>query len=179
MKKITLTVWFVALFVLYVAYERMNPAPSAVGGSPSVDQVASAAPATASAPPQPSSGGTVVSASSADSGSPPASPQPTAAAPTQTGQYRDGTYTGPSADAYYGNVKVEAIVSGGRITDVKFLEYPNTHAASVYINSQAMSYLTQEALQAQSANVDVISGATMTSEAFIQSLGAALARAKN
>ena len=83
------------------------------------------------------------------------------------------------ADAYYGNVQVQAIVQSGKLADVKFLDYPQTHQTSVYINSQAMPYLTQEAIQAQSANVNIVSGATFTSQAFIQSLASALSQAKN
>ena len=95
-----------------------------------------------------------------------------------TRQYKDGTYTGSVADAYYGNVEVSATVTGGKLTDVKFLQYPNTHSTSVVINQQAMPYLQQEAIQAQSSNVQVISGATYTSQAFIQSLATAFAQAK-
>lgn len=96
---------------------------------------------------------------------------------SSTGQYRDGTYTGTVADAYYGSVQVKASVSGGRITDVSFLQYPDTHSESVYINQQAMPYLKQEAIKAQNANVDIVSGATFTSQAFIQSLTSALSQA--
>ncbi len=107
-------------------------------------------------------------------------PAPTPTPPPQPkGLYVDGTYTGSVADAYYGNVQVQAVVSGGKLTDVQFLQYPNTHSTSVYINSQAMPYLTQEAIQSQSANVDIVSGATDTSMAFQQSLAAALAQAKS
>jgi uncharacterized protein with FMN-binding domain len=94
------------------------------------------------------------------------------------GQYKDGTYTGSVADAFYGNVQVQAKVSGGKITDVSFLQYPNTHDTSVMINRQAMPYLRQEAIQAQTANVQIISGATFTSQAFAQSLRSALSQAK-
>jgi len=95
-----------------------------------------------------------------------------------TVQYKDGTYTGSLADAYYGNVQVDATVSGGKITSVKFLQYPNTHSYSVDLNNQAMPYLQQEAIQAQNANVQVVSGATFTSQAFAQSLASALSQAK-
>lgn len=93
-------------------------------------------------------------------------------------QYKDGTYTGTVADAYYGNVEVSATISGGKITDVKFLQSPDTHSTSVIINQQAMPYLKQEAIQAQSSNVQIISGATFTSQAFVQSLSSALSQAK-
>jgi uncharacterized protein with FMN-binding domain len=96
---------------------------------------------------------------------------------TPTGRYKDGTYTGSVADAFYGNVQVQVTVSGGNITDVQFLQYPSDRSTSRFINSQAMPLLTQEAIQAQSAQVDGVSGATATSGAFIQSLQSALSQA--
>ncbi len=94
-----------------------------------------------------------------------------------TSKYSDGTFVGNTYDAYYGSVQVSVTINSGKITAVKFLQYPNTHSTSVYINQQAMPYLQQEAIQAQSANVQLISGATYTSQAFIQSLSSALAKA--
>lgn len=102
---------------------------------------------------------------------------PSSSSSASSGQYKDGTYTGSVADAYYGNVQVSATISGGKITNVTFLQYPDTHSTSVAINSQAMPYLQQEAIQAQNANVQIVSGATFTSQAFIQSLQAALSQA--
>ena len=95
-----------------------------------------------------------------------------------TGQYADGSYTGSPADAYYGTVQVKAVIQGGHIADVQFLQYPSDRANSRYINGQAMPLLTQEAIQAQTAQVDGVSGATFTSQAFQQSLASALALAK-
>jgi uncharacterized protein with FMN-binding domain len=91
--------------------------------------------------------------------------------------YKDGTYTGSVANAYYGNVQVKATISGGKITSVNFLQFPNTHETSVIINQQAIPYLQQEAIQSQGANVQIVSGATFTSQAFQQSLQSALQRA--
>lgn len=91
--------------------------------------------------------------------------------------YKDGVYTGDVTDAFYGNVQVRATISGGKITDVVFLQYPNDRGTSIRINSQAMPLLTQEVIQAQSTRVDGVSGATATSRAFIQSLGSALQQA--
>jgi len=98
--------------------------------------------------------------------------------PTTTGVYKDGTYTGSVADAFYGNVQVSAIISGGKISDVQFLQYPNDRRQSIQINTQAMPLLKQEAIQAQSANVNGVSGASQTSGAFVQSLQSALSQAK-
>ena len=61
---------------------------------------------------------------------------------------------------------------------MKFLQYPNERQRSVEINSYADPILTSEAIQAQSANVDLVSGATDSSYAFIQSLTDALSKAK-
>lgn len=96
---------------------------------------------------------------------------------TSQGQYKNGTYTGSVADAYYGYVQVEAVVSGGKLADVKILQYPNDRSTSRYINSQALPYLVQEAVQAQSSHVNTISGASDTSAAFRQSLSSALSQA--
>lgn len=98
---------------------------------------------------------------------------------TNTGQYKNGTSVGSVEDAFYGDLQVAAIIAGGKLTDITFLVYPNTHTDSVMINQQAMPLLRQEAIQKQQANVDVISGATFTSQAFIQSLSSALSNAKN
>ena len=97
---------------------------------------------------------------------------------TSVGAYKDGQYTGAIADAFYGNVQVQAIIKSGQITDVKFLDYPHDRGNSIEINSQAMPMLTAEAIRAQTYNVDIVSGATATSQAFIQSLQSALAQAK-
>ncbi len=97
--------------------------------------------------------------------------------PKKTGQYVDGTYTGSNADAYYGNVQVKAIVQGGKLTDVQILSYPNDRGNSIRINNRAMPILVSEAISAQSANVNAVSGATDSSGAFKQSLSSALSQA--
>jgi len=89
----------------------------------------------------------------------------------------DGTYTGSREYAYYGYVKVAAVVTNGQITDVQVIEHPNDNGTSQYINSIAMPYLVQEAVQAQSSNISLISGATLSSEAFVKSLSNALSQA--
>jgi len=91
----------------------------------------------------------------------------------------DGTYTGPVTDAYYGLIQIQASIQGGRLTTLKVLKYPNDRRTSININRQALPMLRDEAISAQSANVDIISGATLTSKAFIQSLGGALKKASS
>jgi len=93
------------------------------------------------------------------------------------GQYRDGTYDGNDDNAYYGRVKVEVTIANQRIVGVKALDYPSDRRTSRSINSQALPLLRQEVIAAQDANVDIVSGATLTSEAYIKSLHEALAKA--
>ena len=95
-----------------------------------------------------------------------------------SGIYTDGTYTGTPVNAYYGTVQVEATVQNGALADVTFLQYPSDRSTSHMINNKAMPILTKEALQIQSAQVDGVSGATDTSQAFKQSLASALTQAK-
>jgi len=104
---------------------------------------------------------------------------PAVKATSNSGQYRDGVYTGPTVDVYYGLVQVQVTVQGGKIAGVQFLQYPNDRRTSVQINSYAIPYLQQEALQVQSAHVNIISGATFTSRGFAMSLNAALTQAQN
>jgi len=93
--------------------------------------------------------------------------------------FADGTYVGPVTDAYYGPMQIQASIQGGRLTALKLLKYPSDRRTSVRINREALPMLRDEAISAQSADVDIISGATLTSRAFIQSLGGALRKASS
>lgn len=92
--------------------------------------------------------------------------------------YRNGQYTGLVADAFYGNVQVLVTINAGRINNIHFLQYPNDHGNSIRISNYATPILAQEAIVSQSADVDIVSGATATSHAFIESLQSALNQAK-
>ena len=102
---------------------------------------------------------------------------PTTSNPTPSLSYKDGVYTGPVVDVYYGNVQVQVKIIGGKITSVTFLQHPTGADHSTEINSYATPILAKEAITAQSAAVDGVSGATHTSEGFKKSLQAALASA--
>ncbi len=128
-----------------------------------------------SATPSPTSAGSSI-VSTPTAVLPTSIPTPT---PKPNSQYKDGTYTGSVADAFYGNIQVQATISGGKISNIQFLQAPNDRGTSIYINSQADPMLAQEAIQAQSANVNIVSGATDSSQAFMQSLQAALDQAKS
>ena len=91
--------------------------------------------------------------------------------------YKDGNYIGTSADAFYGNVQVKATIQGNKIVGVQFLDYPKDRQNSLRISMYSMPILKSESIQAQSSQVDVVSGATATSFAFMQSIQSALSQA--
>lgn len=100
-----------------------------------------------------------------------------ASMPSSSATYKDGSYTGRSADATYGFIQVRAKISGGKLTNVEFLDYPQDRDNSVVINDYAMPLLKDQAIKVQSAQVDGVSGATDTSQAFVESLSDALSQA--
>ena len=198
-RKLFLSVFVIATFAAYVLHQQFGTQPQASLAAPSINgfssggQVGAALPATPTptqndlaslpatdTPFAPASTDMVEPATSTATDAAPSTVTP-APLPSSTplGAYKNGTYTGPEVDAYYGLVQVQAIVQNGQITSVQFLDYPHDRRTSQEINSQAMPWLQQEAVQAQSANVDIISGATLTSEAFAQSLQTALQGARN
>jgi uncharacterized protein with FMN-binding domain len=106
-----------------------------------------------------------------------ATPTPTPTATPGGSGLRNGRYTGEDVSMRYGDVQVQVVVSGGRITDVVALQMPSDRARSAYISQVAGPMLHDEVLQAQSAQIDTLSGATYTSDAYAQSVQAALDKA--
>ena len=160
MKKTLVSFVIIGTFVLY-SFLHAHSGLAAVVPTPSGGSRSSSSPATA-----PSS-----------TELPAVTVTPTAPA-TSGSRYKDGSYTGSVADAQWGVVQIKAVITNGKITDVQFLQYPNDRNRSIYINSIADPQLSSEAIQAQSANVDIVTGATDSSEAFIQSLSDALSQAR-
>jgi uncharacterized protein with FMN-binding domain len=124
--------------------------------------VASAAP---TPPPSSSHGGSVATG-------PAPSPTPTPATAGIT-----GSFTGSDVPNRFGDVQVRVVVRGGHITDVQAVQLPSDRAQSAYISQVAGPMLRQEVIQAQSARIDIISGATYTSESYAQSAQSALQQA--
>lgn len=149
-KKLAVAGFVIATFVIYSLHQRNE-------GSQAVQKVAT------------SQGNTSQSTAASSN---------TATQSTASVSYKDGLYTGKSSDAFYGYVQVRATVTGGKLADITILDYPQDRDNSVEINNSALPLLKQEAIQAQTAQVDGISGATDTSRAFVESLGDALAQAK-
>ncbi|RZK95655.1 MAG: FMN-binding protein [Rhodococcus sp. (in: high G+C Gram-positive bacteria)] len=94
------------------------------------------------------------------------SPQPTSTGPS--------AFTGSTAQTRWGPVQVKIVVTDGRVTDVTVPQYPNGNSKDQQINSRALPALIRETLDAQGAQIDMVSGATVTSDGYIQSLQAAL-----
>ena len=101
----------------------------------------------------------------------PSLPAPSSAPDTtSTGATR--TVNGSAERNPHGTVQVQVTFTGGTITDVRFLQLPRTGPSTM-----AGPRLVQETLQAQSADIDMVSGATVTSDGYIQSLQSALDQA--
>lgn len=193
-KKFFLSAFVMVTFILYALHKPSSSTAGKLGltvpqtGANQSETLTPGAPdaaATDSSVPQQWDASTPAGSASTDI--PPTDVPPTAVPPTavvqapntaQTGGYKDGTYTGPEVDAQYGLVQVKAVIQNGKIINVQFLEYPNDRRTSIRINNVAVPDLQQEAIQAQNANVDLITGATLTSEAFQMSLQVALNQAK-
>ena len=91
-----------------------------------------------------------------------------------SGSSYSGTVTGQAVQIPFGTVQVQLTVQNGTITDVQALQMPSADRHSYAVSSYAAPQLRSEVLQAQSAQINTISGATYTSEGYIQSLQSAL-----
>jgi uncharacterized protein with FMN-binding domain len=84
------------------------------------------------------------------------------------------TVTGPSADTRWGPVQVQITVADGTVTDIEVVDYPTENGKDRQINARALPVLVSETLDSQSADIDMVSGATVTSEGYVESLQGAL-----
>jgi uncharacterized protein with FMN-binding domain len=119
-----------------------------------------------------SSSGTAPSAAPSSSPSASAAPAPAPAPVTPT--VADGTYDGAVINTRYGTVQVQAVISGGQIADVIAVKLTDSDRQSAAISAQVAPMVHDEVLAAQSAHVSNISGGTYTTQAYLQSLQAAL-----
>ena len=112
---------------------------------------------------------TVVSAASPATASSAASSTSTTSAAT--------TYTGDVAQTRWGPVQVAITVAGGKITAADAVQVPTGNQRDVEINAVAVPILDQEVVSAQSAQIDTVSGATVTSDGYLASLQSAIDQA--
>ncbi|MCX5387308.1 FMN-binding protein [Streptomyces sp. NBC_00083] len=105
-------------------------------------------------------------------------PRPAASASgTQAAGARTGDFTGDVIDTRYGPVQVSVTLAKGRLTAVHVLQVPSERGRDQEIAARAVPRLTEEALGAQNAQIDAVSGASYTSEGYIESLQSALDKA--
>ena len=167
----------VTVVVLLFGYHTStNSATSASASS----GVAAAPSSSASGPAAPSSSDTG-SAAPPDPSSEPttgASSSPSASASKTGGSTSAAkTYTGDVAQTRWGPVQVEITVKRGTITAVDVLQHPTGNSRDAEINGYALPILVQDTLTAQSAKIDMVSGATVTSGGYVESLQSALDQA--
>lgn len=143
-----------------------DPASSATTGSGTGSGTTAGSGASGS-----TSSGTSSSGSTTSSG--------TSSAATTSSGLTDGTYTGASTNTRYGPVQVQVTVTSGRIADVQVIDYPSSNGRDKQINQSAIPRLISETVQAQSAQIDMVSGATYTSHGYITSLQSAIDQAQS
>lgn len=103
-----------------------------------------------------------------------AAPAPRKTAPPRPTQPTTRTINGAAVDTRYGPVQVQIKMSGTRIVAANAIVYPTESSRDREINDQAIPQLNDETLQAQSSNIDTVSGASYTSDGYRQSLQSAL-----
>ncbi len=163
MRRITL--WLLAtvtVVVLLFSYRTSTSGASTTASPPAI--VANA-------------GTSATTESTSAGGTPPANASPSSSASPSSGtntSSKPATYTGSVAQTRWGPVQVAITVTSGKITTVSVPIYPNGNGRDQEINATALPILTQETLSAQSASIDTVSGATVTSDGYLQSLQSAL-----
>ena len=131
---------------------------------------------------KPLSGGTISTPAATPATTPATTPSTTPVATptpvtTPTAAGVNGTFTGATASTIYGPVQVQVTIVNGKLTNAVALMYPTRDFRSQQINQQAIPYLIQETLAAQSINIQGVSGASYTSQGWFTSLSSALAKA--
>jgi uncharacterized protein with FMN-binding domain len=96
---------------------------------------------------------------------------------SSAGTSSPANYTGAAANTRWGTVQVRITVQGGKISASKAVQYPQGTSRDAQINGSALPILNQEAVQQQSASIDTVSGATVTSDGYLQSLQSAIDQA--
>lgn len=121
--------------------------------------------------------------SSSTAGGTSASPSPSASSSSSSTSSGSGsststrTFTGTAAQTRFGPVQVKITVKNKKITNIEVVEYPSDNPKDQQINSYALPVLNQEAISAQSAQIDSVSGATYTSDGYVSSLQSAIDQA--
>lgn len=175
---------------LVLSFHTSSPSLAVSAGAPGTTSTPSGSTTSAAPPPRGSTGSaaspTAPSTTAPSGATTPSTSASTTAAPSTTSPpttaARSTTTTAPATRSAtsqpiyyrYGVLELKVTVSGNRIRSISTAEDQATDPRSAEINAQAIPMLHDQAMQAQSANIDGVSGATYTSEAYVQSLQAPL-----
>lgn len=121
--------------------------------------------------------GAAAAAATPAAAAPPAAGTSSGTTTTTTTKGKNGTFTGQSADTPYGPVQVKITVTGGKFSDVNATVLPHGSSYDEQVDQYAVPVLAKEAVSAQSAKIQMVSGATYTSTGYLQSLQSALDQA--
>jgi uncharacterized protein with FMN-binding domain len=167
----------ITVLVLIFSYRTSFSGPDGgdMEAAAPVDPAAAAAAATTA--PGTTTGAGPAPGTATGHGAAPAVPAPRAKPAAPVPAVTTRAVTGPVAQTRWGPVQVKVMLTGTKITNVTILQHPNASQTSLDINAHALPILVQNTLKAQSANIDMVSGATVTSGGYKQSLQAALNQA--
>jgi uncharacterized protein with FMN-binding domain len=157
--------------------------PANSSGPPVADSPAMSSDVESSAPPSAPLSSTAAAAPTSQAVAPPptppkpsvpATPKTPSRTPTPAAKPASATFLGSSVRTAYGPVQVKITYAGGRVTSVVAVRLPSGNSRDAEINNYAVPILIRETLTAQSANINAVSGATYTSDGYVQSLQSAL-----
>lgn len=158
-----ITMWLLVTATIFVLLFSYHTSTDPGTGTATSVAAPMAAPTTTSAT-APSTSGNATSSSDSD-------------APASTATTAAQSYTGTSVDTRWGPVQVQIAVADGKITSATAVVYPQNNHRDLEINAEAVPILQQETVAAQNADIDMVSGATVTSEGYVQSLQSAIDQA--
>ena len=173
----------------FISTPQAGTAASSSGSVTSTSETATAGTTAAPAAPQITTptgtvGSTTTGSTSASATAAPttsagsSSSSPSSASSATATSSASSTVTGAVADTRWGPVQVQLTVQNKKITNVSVIQYPNGNGRDQEINATALPVLVQETISAQSAKIDMVSGATVTSDGYLNSLQSALDQAK-
>lgn len=152
---------------------KMAVASGTTGTTPSTSAAGAAAPSAS-----PTTGTSSGSSGSATAAAPAPAEKPTPSSSSSSAAAAGaGTFTGSAVNTRWGIVQVQITVANGKVSASSAVQFPQNNSRDRQINAYAVPALNQEAVAAQSADIDAVSGATVTSDGYVQSLQSALNQA--
>lgn len=176
MRRITLWVLStISTLVLLFSYPTSTSSTARAGTSIIAPQSTTATGSTATG--STTTGGSASGTTASGTGSTSAAATGSGSTATSGATAASETVDGSVVSTRFGNVQVQITVENGQITKSVVLQVPWNNQKDQQINARAVPTLNSEAVKAQSADIDMVSGATYTSQAYLQSLQSAIDRA--